>query len=400
MKIAYLVNEYPKTTHSFIRREIAALVRNGIAVERFSIRRPAPNLSDPADREECRRTHVILDLGLLRLVGGAAGVAITRPVRFVTALVCAIRMGIRSDRGVVRHLAYLVEACVVMRWCERDGVDHLHAHFGTNPAAVALLAHLLSGLTYSFTVHGPEEFERAHGLNLAEKIAASTFVVAISEWGRAQLETWHGDAGPPIHVVRCGVDDDFLEAPSHPIPAAMRLVSVGRLCEQKAPLALLDAVRRVVDSGAAVEVVLVGDGPLRAPLEARIATLGLSRHVTLAGWLDGASVREQILASRALVLASVAEGLPVVLMEAMALGRPVVATSVAGVPELVDESCGWLIPPGDIEALSVALRRVLEADPERLAAMGQAGAQRVRARHDVAREAAELARLFRGEESR
>ena len=199
-----------------------------------------------------------------------------------------------------------------------------------------------------------------------------------------------------IHVVHCGVDDEFLLRPSLNIPAEPRLVCVGRLCEQKGQLLLLDAVAQLAAEGLQFKLVLVGDGPLRGEIEAAIARMGLQEHVEMSGWASNSQVRQHILASRAMVLPSFAEGLPVVLMEALALGRPVISTYVAGIPELVEEGrSGWLVPPGSVEALTQAMRCALQLPVEQLEEMGSAGAVRVAQRHNVAYEASSLAALFR-----
>lgn len=397
MKVAYLVNQYPHVSHSFIRREIAALEAHGVEVERFSVRPTSADLVDPADRAERERTHVLLSAGIVGLVAALLGTAVARPVRWLKSLALALRLGRRSGRGVVRHLAYLAEACALVRRLRRCGARHLHAHFGTNPATVALLAHTLGGPGYSFTVHGPEEFDRPEGLSLGEKVAGAAFVVAISDFGRSQLFRWcPHEHWPKVQIVRCGVDAAFLRGEPRPIPAAPRLVCVGRLAEQKGQLLLLEALAWLAAEGVPFEMVLAGDGPMRPVIEERVRGLGLDSRVRITGWLSNEAVRREVLAARALVLPSFAEGLPVVLMESLALHRPVVSTYVAGIPELVEDGAnGWLVPAGSADALAAALFRVLEAAPERLAEMGQAGAARVAAAHDASREAAKLAALFR-----
>jgi glycosyltransferase involved in cell wall biosynthesis/GT2 family glycosyltransferase len=395
--VAYLVNQYPHVSHSFIRREITALEIAGLSVQRFSVRHSGMELVDPADRAEQSRTEVLVGAGAGRLVGSALWISLTRPLRTIKAMFLTIRMGRRSQRGVLRHLAYLAEACLLFRLLRKSGARHLHAHFGTNSTAVALLMHKLGGPPYSFTIHGPEEFDRSEDLSLREKIEGAAFVVAISEYGRSQVFRWceHRHWGK-VHVVRCGVDGAFLEAGPLPIPATNRLVCVGRLCEQKGQLLLLEALRRLKAEGLEFEMVLAGDGPMRAEVEAEIRRLELQDRVQITGWISGESVRKHILDARALVLPSFAEGLPVVLMEALALGRPVLSTYVAGIPELVDNAVnGWLVPAGSVQALTCALHEVLTAREDRLTRMGRAGASRVSERHDVGHEAGRLAALFR-----
>jgi len=308
----------------------------------------------------------------------------------------ALRMVRGSDRPLAFHLIYLAEACVVARWLGERRVAHVHAHFGTNSAEVAMLAGILAGATYSMTVHGPDEFDRPRAIGLAEKIRRAAFVVGISSYARSQLFRWVERAHwERIHVVHCGLDRTFRAEAAEPADVP-RLVCVGRLSEQKGQLLLLDALRKVLDGGLRVELVLAGDGELRSVLEARIRALALQDSVRITGWIGGEQVRAALLAARALVLPSFAEGLPVVIMEAMALRRPVITTWVAGTPELVQPgSTGWLIAAGDVDALAAAITECLEASTEALRQMGARGRERVLERHDVDREAAKLATLIR-----
>jgi glycosyltransferase involved in cell wall biosynthesis len=285
-----------------------------------------------------------------------------------------------------------------VKWLRDGGVTHVHAHFGTNSTTVAMLCHELGGPPYSFTAHGPEEFDKPQFLGLTEKIERAAFVVAISAFGRSQLYRWCGhEHWPKVHVVHCGVDDAFLGATPAPAPAAPRLACVGRLPEQKGQLLLVRAAAELAREGTPVEIVLVGDGALRGPIESLAKAEHLNGHLRVTGWASNDEVRQQLLASRALVLPSFAEGLPVVIMEALALGRPVISTYVAGIPELVEPGVsGWLVPPGSIQALVGAMREALTAPTSRLDEMGRAGAARVAQRHDARTEAAKLAELFRG----
>lgn len=396
-KVAYLVNQYPHVSHSFIRREIVGVEAQGVPVERFSVRSSGAALVDPSDQEEQKKTHVLLAAGARGLLKGLLGTFITSPVRWFKAAWMAVRLGRRSERGVLRHVIYLAEACVLVGRLRQCGARHLHAHFGTNSATVALLARVLGGPTYSFTVHGPEEFDRPDSLSLGTKIQQAAFVVAISDFGRSQLYRWCGyEHWQKIRVVRCGVDAAFLKGGPQPVPDNRQMVCVGRLSEQKGQLFLIDALGRLAAEGVSFEMVLAGDGPMRGVVEQQIRRLGLEKQVRITGWLSNDQVRHELLASRVMVLPSFAEGLPVVIMEALALGRPVVTTYIAGIPELVEPGVdGWLIPAGSAEALASALRQAVETPIEQLERMGRAGAERVAERHDVTREAAKLAELFR-----
>jgi len=396
IRVAYLVNQYPKVSHSFIRREILALESRGLEVQRIALRGWDDALADPEDREERRRTRYVLQAGMLALLLDVVLALVKRPIQFLAAMGLALRMARHAERPLPYHLAYLAEACRVAAWLRESGALHLHAHFGTNSAEVAMLAHALGAPAYSFTVHGPEEFDAPRCLGIAEKVRRSAFVVAISAFGRSQLYRWVEPAHwPKISVVHCGLEPGFHQVAPAPLPDVPRLVCVGRLCEQKGQRLLVEAAARLAAKGIALEVVLAGDGELRAELEARVQMNNLGRCVRITGWLSSAQVREEILAARALVLPTLAEGLPVVLMEAMALRRPVLTTYVAGIPELVRPGeNGWLVPSGDVEALAAALEDVLARPAAELRAMGEAARTRALERHSIDTEAAKLAALF------
>jgi colanic acid/amylovoran biosynthesis glycosyltransferase len=397
MNIAYLVNQYPKISHSFIRREILALERQGYKVQRLAMRGWKDELRDEEDVRERAVTRYVLQDGAVAMAMDVVSMAVKRPVRFAKALALACKIGLRADRPLPLHLIYLAEACRIVPWMAAHGARHLHAHFGTNSTEVAMLASMLGGPAYSFTVHGPEEFDKPELLWLGEKIRRSAFVVAVSSFGRSQLFRWAAYADwAKVQVVHCGIDPGFHAVAPRPSPAAPRLVCVGRLCEQKGQMLLVRAVQAVVAKGIPIHLVLAGDGEMRGEIEALIAASNLGSHISITGWINGDQVREEMLSARAMVLPSFAEGLPVVVMEAMALRRPVLTTYIAGIPELVRHGeTGWLFPAGDVEALAAALEACLAATPAQLEAMGEAGHQRVLARHAVDTEAAKLAQLMR-----
>ena len=397
MQIAYFTNQYPAVSHTFIRREIRAMESLGVSVHRYALR-PGENLVDLDDKEEKRQTHYILGASTGEMVYCCIATLLMRPRATCQAILQAIKMGWRSDRGILRHFAYVAEAAVLATWCSRDAIQHLHAHFGTNSAAIAMLAWRISGIPYSFTAHGPDEFEKAELLSLDLKLKHAAFAVCVSSFGRSQLMRWsRPDQWHKIAIVHCGVDTTYLDSSINPPPTASRFVCVGRLSDQKAQIVLVAAARRLHEAGIYFEIVLAGDGPMRPLVEDAIRRAGLQRQINITGWLTGDQVRAEIAAARALVLPSFSENLPVVIMEAMALGRPVISTYVAGIPELVQpEKTGWLVPAGDDVALSEALRHALEADVEQLTNMGAIGRSRIIENHDTLKEAAKLKRLFEG----
>jgi glycosyltransferase involved in cell wall biosynthesis len=326
------------------------------------------------------------------LLGASIILSISRPGKSASALAVAYRLAGPGVRQKIRHLAYWLEAAWLVRRMEQLKIDHLHAHFGTNPAAVAAIARAWGGPTFSFTVHGPDEFDAPVLLGLAAKIEASNLVAAISSYGRSQLMRWSSPAHwDKIEVIRCGIDAGFLDAKAEPVPIdSTDFVCVARLSAQKGLPLLIAACDRLRTAGEQFSLTIIGDGEMRAALEVEIAQRKLGDRVSLVGVRTSAEIREHLLSARAFVLPSFAEGLPVVIMEALALSRPVITTAIAGIPELVDNQCGWLIPAGSEDALVDAMGEALRSSAEELSAKGAVGRERVRQLHDANRNAATL----------
>ncbi|MCL7489615.1 MAG: glycosyltransferase family 4 protein [Desulfobulbaceae bacterium] len=396
LKLAYLTTTYPSVSHTFIRRELREIEQRGHTVLRLAIRRPDDVPVDPLDKEESARTiHCLMQpfrlhvVSLLRMI-------FLRPLRFWDAFTLTITMGLRSDRGVLRHFAYLVEACTLLHILRQHGIEHIHVHFGTNSATVARLIRRCGGPGYSFTVHGPTEFDSAIAFDLRGKITDAAFVVAITDFCSAQLRRWcDPEEWSKIHIVHCTVGDDFFNAAEPITPGARTFSCVGRLTPQKGQLVLLEAFAQLLEKDHAARLVLVGDGELRPVIEEKIAAKGLEKNVTITGYVTEKEVRQYIASSRALVLPSFAEGLPMVIMEAYAVGRPVISTYVAGIPELVRPGeNGWLVPAGNVEHLVAAMVDALEAPPERLAEMAAQGRDLTYLKHRTATEGDRLEEIL------
>lgn len=392
-KVAYFTNVYPKVSHSFIRTEILALERCGFAVSRFSVRRSGERL-DGQDQAESERTEVLLENRI-----GAARAVVLALLSSPLAALSALALAWQTSSGRLKACAYFVEAALLAHRLKQLGIRHVHAHFGTNPAAVVRLAARIAPITYSFTVHGPDEFDDPRGLDLRGKISEAAFVAGVSSYGRGQLMRWTAPVDwPRIHVVRCAAGPGFFEralqvdTPAS-LPQAPHFLCVARLSAQKGLPLLIEAMA-MVSSRRAVTLDIIGDGEDRPIIEEQIARSALTHHVRLLGWAAPETIRTALHNARALVLSSFAEGLPVVLMEAMASRRPVIATAIAGVPELVDREVGWLVPSGSAQALAEALEAALDAVPDELAAMGERGRMRVLERHDPDGNAADLAALL------
>lgn len=395
--LGYLTSAYARASDTFIRGEVRQLRKLGFTVHTFSIRRAEPDqvVSDDV-RQEQAGTEYLLEGKKSRLLSGAVKTALANPGRFLRAIALGQRCSPPGLKARIWHVAYAIEAAYLAGRLQAKGVQHLHNHIGENSATVAMLAAEMAGVPFSLTIHGPGEFDHPMEIALGEKIRRSRFVAAISSFGRSQLWRWcTSDQWQKIEIVHCGVDESFLgQLPSAP-PDNQRLVSIGRLSEQKGQLVLVDAAAAVARDGTQFELVLIGDGPMRAELESAIQRLGLNGIVRLAGWMDSDSIRRELIESRALVMPSFAEGLPVVIMEAMALGRPVLSTAIAGIPELVRDGVnGLLVAAGSVNELAEGIRRVLRTSPAELARLGQAGAEAVAREHNAATEAKKLAELF------
>lgn len=397
MKVAYLVNQYPQPSHTFIRREIRQLEALGWTVVRYTLRATSSKLVDPDDLDEQRKTRAVLASGKLAMVAAAYRVMLTNPVGFIRGITLARMFAKPSGRGLLVHLIYLFEACVLLKWARDDCIKHVHAHFGTNSAAVAALLYEIGGPTYSFTSHGPEEYDMPIAISLGEKVRGAAFVVAISSFGRSQLCRWISpDQWSKVKVVHCGVDSTFSGSASARLPKEKRLLHVGRLSPQKAQALIVRAAAKLKRDRVIFTLDIIGDGEMRADLERLIAEHDVADRVKLLGTRGGAEVRAALDNCRVFVMPSFAEGLPVVIMEALSRHRPVIATAIAGIPELVkDGESGWLVPAGDENALAAAMRSAIDASDETLTMMGAIGAAKVMQNHNAATEAAKLAEYIK-----
>lgn len=393
MNISYLINQYPKVSHSFIRREILALERQGFHVQRIAQRGWRDTLVDAQDMSEREKTQYIVRQGIARMMLAAIAVAFAKPAVFFKTLALAFRLRKGSDTSLIYHLVYFLEACQMQAWLKAHQSQHIHAHFGTNSSEIAMFASQLSGIPYSFTVHGPEEFDKPIALGLNQKIKLAKFVAAISSYGRSQLFRWANyEDWPKVKEVHCGLEPDFYQHAPNVEPQQNQMVCVGRLCEQKGQLLLIEAMKALKDKGRSFHLVLAGDGEMRAEVESLIQQYNLESNVTITGWISSDQVRDYILSSQMLVLPSFAEGLPVVIMESMSLKRPVISTFVAGIPELVKSGeNGWLCAAGDVAGLVNVIETALSTPNNVLKEMSESAYKSVVARHDINTEASKLA---------
>jgi colanic acid/amylovoran biosynthesis glycosyltransferase len=398
MRVAYFTSTFARPSDTFIRTEVNELRQLGAEVQTYSIRRPLIESRDDADvHHHQQNTTYLLEAGLGRLARDAINMLIRSPRRVASAASLAWRTSPPGLRGLLRQSAYFVEALSLARQLMAARVELLHNHIGENSATVAMLASIASAIPYSLTIHGPGVFFAPNYWALGEKIDRAAATVAISDFCRSQCcvvskpQSWDR-----IHVVRCSLQREFLaEASTGDGGGRPLFVCVGRLCHEKAQRILLGAAAKLARDGKAFEIVLVGDGPDRSELEELVVASGLTSHVTFAGWQTSAQIRHWLTRARAFVLPSFAEGLPVVLMEAMALGRPIVATRIAAIPELVvDGEHGWIVAPSSIAQLADAMHQVLDSTAGARATMGELARDAVLAAHHPEEQARKLLALF------
>jgi colanic acid/amylovoran biosynthesis glycosyltransferase len=404
MRIAYLTGRYPATSHTFIAREVAALRGRGLDVQTFSIWSVDPrDLPTPEDREESARTYAILPPRPGRAARAHWSAVRRAPRAFAAALAQAVRLGRPGVRGRALGGSWFIEAIILWDQLRRRGIRHLHVHLnGTAPSVGVVLTSFANAAaddgkpwSWSLTVHGSSEFYDVYGERLAEKVRSASAVVCVSDFARSQLMAhveepeWR-----KLRVVHCGVDPDVFDCHRSAPGGVFELLTVARLTRAKGHAVLLAALENLDRHGNKARLTIVGDGPERENLERLARKMGVASHVRFVGVVAQDSVREYYQGADAFCLASFAEGVPVVLMEAMAMQLPVVATDVMGVRELVEDGVnGLLVRPGRPDLLAAAMAR-LAADPDLRRRLGVTGRAVVQRDVNICRSAEQLDQLF------
>jgi colanic acid/amylovoran biosynthesis glycosyltransferase len=392
--IAFLISQYPAINHAVILREIREL-RKWFELRTASIRapdRPFDGLT-AEERDEASRTYYIKPQGIVGALSAVLSTLFSRPFSAVSGFFYALKLSRLSPGQSVRNLGYFLEALLLGQWMRRERITHLHSHYSST---VGLLAKRIFPIDLSISFHGPDEFSDPVGFWLREKVEASAFVRAISHYARSQLMM----SCDPLHwgkieVAYMAVDRNVF-SPCHfrENPAPFEILCVGRLAAVKAQRILLLAIGELVRQGRFVLLHVAGGGPDRSSLEQHVDALGLRQNVVFHGFipqdqLDGLYRRADVFA-----LASFAEGLPGVLMEAMAMQLPCVSTCITGVPELIRDGIdGLLVAPSDASALARAISRLID-DPALRRRIGEAGRERVLDKFDLEKNARDLADIF------
>ena len=369
IRVAYLVPDLGAVSSTFLYREIGALRDQGVEVVTFSTRRPGADATTSAEaRSYVDETFYLADYGVTQVLRCAALALARQPTRFVRVLATAIRDAtcarVSSVADRPKILWQFLRACVLADLLLEHGLIHLHVHFAHAPASVGMYASLLTGGAFSFTTHANDLFQR--GTALREKVRRATFVACISEYNRRFLIEQGCDADR-LHVIRCGLDlTRFAWRDPAEDEGSCRLCTVCRLVEKKGIPVLVDALALLAGRGVPFSCDIVGEGPEFDAVRARIQNASLGGRVRLLGGQPQERVHEILAAAQIFVLPCVKsadgdmDGIPVALMEAMALGVPVVSTTLSGIPELIDSgNTGLLVEPGDAAALAEALRSLM-----------------------------------------
>ncbi|MBV5326044.1 MAG: glycosyltransferase family 4 protein [Chlorobium sp.] len=377
--IAYLCSEYPAISHTFIYREIESLRKAGVTVYPASIHKPSNlQVMTSDEREEAARTLMVLSLPIPAMVGAHLHCLLKNPGGYVRMIFAAVKLLTTGPKSPLKAGAYFAEAGILLEWMHRHGVTHIHEHFGNPTALVAMLMKHYGGVSFSISVHGPDIFYIVDTAMLAEKVREAAFVRCISHYCRSQImriskpESWK-----KLHIVRCGVDPDLYVPRAEPVNPVPNMLCVGRLVPAKGQHILLEACILLKKEGVRFQLTFVGDGPDRDSLEQFSALAGLNDMVTFTGALGQDKVRDYYDKADLFVLASFAEGVPVVLMEAMAKEIPVISTRITGIPELIEHDCdGLLATPGDAVDLARQIRKLLD-DSGLRRELGVAGRKKV-----------------------
>jgi colanic acid/amylovoran biosynthesis glycosyltransferase len=403
-KVAYVVGRYPAVSHTFVTREVQALRAAGVEVTTISIHRASEaDALSAVDRAEREATYWLLPPRFGQLLRSHLR-ALRAPSGYLRTLLAAVRGGPGGVKARVWRAFYFAEGIMVWDYCRRQGIRHIHAHHLNQASDAAMLAARFGnagggGWTWSFTMHGPNEFYDVSQFRLAEKAQSASFVACISDFARSQVMGFvPEDQWSRLRVVHCGVDPEEYDPSREPAKAenghGFRILYVGRLVPFKGQGILLEGLAALRAEGIEATLTLIGDGPSRVDLEEKAKALGISDSVTFAGSIGQDEIRAYFAAADAFCLPSFAEGVPVVLMEAMAMRVPVVTTRVMGISELVEDGVeGLLVRPGRLDELTRALA-TLAADPELRRNLGNSGREKVAAEFDVREAGRELARIL------
>jgi colanic acid/amylovoran biosynthesis glycosyltransferase len=399
IRLAYLVSQYPAISITFILREIRTLRRLGFEIQVASIN--VPDRSDEgltvAEREEKLDTFYVKQAGLIGALKAHVYTLFTQPLSYLRGLGFALRLGQFDLKKILYGFFYFVEAVMVGQWMRRHHFSHLHIHFGMAAATVGLITKQIFPIKFSITIHGPDEFYNTLTYYLKQKILEADFICCISHFARSQLMM----LSPPsvwdkFEISPLGVDPaQFPPQPVRESAAPFEILCVGRLVPVKGQFILLKAVTQLLAESRVLRLRYVGDGPDREALEEAVKQQGLTDHILFEGAVNQDRILTFYNSADAFVLASFAEGLPVVLMEAMVMEIPCITTHITGVPELIKTGeNGLTVPASSVLALVEAMRLLMDK-PDFHRTIAQAGRQTVLEHYELQKNTERLANIFR-----
>ena len=379
-----------------VLREVRKLRTLDFEICTASINCPARSYVDLSteERREILQTFYVKGSSLTRALRTHIQIFLKSPSSYLRGLAFAFKIGLR--RGLLYPLLYFTEALLVGSWMKSQDLAHLHVHLANAAASVALIVRQVFDTDVSMTVHGPDEFYDVDGQLLRQKIADSAFLICISQFTRSQLMSISAPHDwCKLELVRCGVDcAQFQPLPRRSRSSCFELLCVARLVPIKGHLVLLAALSNLARKGKNFQLRLVGDGPLREQLRRKAEHLGLGPLILFEGNVPQSRVRTLCETADAFVLPSFAEGVPIALMEAMAMELPCIATFVGGIPELIrHEVDGILVMPSDKQGLALSIERLI-SDPELCRRLGASGRSRIIEHYNLDRNVECLASVF------
>lgn len=397
--MAYIVSQYPALSMVWIIREIQQLRSLGFRINVISVNdaaRASVGLTE-TELEEAAGTYYIKNHGIKGALRAHLKTLKENPKGYLRGWRRSLQLGKLDLRAQIFNLMYFTEALMAGVWMKEKEFTHLHAHLGSQAATIGLFTKEVFGNGFSITVHGPDEFYNAPGQYLTEKVATADFICTISSFARSQLmklsayEHWH-----KIEVSRLGVNpEDFAPRDAGKSADAFEVVCVGRLTPAKGQHILVDAMRLLVEQGRKVRLRLVGDGEDREALERHVDSLGLHEQVVFEGAVNQDRIRDLYAGANAFAIPSFAEGIPVVLMEAMSMEIPCVTTRITGIPELIRDGVdGLLTTPSDVNEFAEAIARLMD-DDALCATLAKNGRKRVLEHYHLEHNVDRLAGIFK-----
>ena len=396
--LAYLTSQYPMLSMTFVLREVRQLRRMGFRIDTASINapdRPLVNLT-AEEAEEAGLTYYLKTHGVRGAISAHLKTLFTRFSGYWRGLRLVLSLGALDLKRLILNVMYFTEALMVGVWMQRVRQRHLHVHLGSQAATVGLYVRHIFGFGFSITVHGPDEFYDAQGQYLEQKVAAADFICCISSYARSQLMKFSPfDQWSKLVVARLGVDPErFLPRPAKPASDFFEILCVGRLTQAKGQHVLIDAVDQLARQWRRVRLRLVGDGPDGPSLRERARRLENPNIVVFEGAVNQDNIRALYEAADIFCLPSLAEGIPVVLMEAMAMEIPCVTTHITGIPELIRSGTeGLLVAPSDLEGLVKALETLMD-DVALRESFAKNGRARILKEYNLGRNVEQLAKIF------